>query len=67
MPSDAFRADDTALPTFLATSEPPRGHVSTNPASVHPAEQREAVWLQWEEQWLTELALRVDASDGCQH
>ncbi|TDT92502.1 hypothetical protein DFO45_3259 [Azorhizobium sp. AG788] len=67
MPSDAFRADDIALPTFLATSEPLSGHACATAAPVHTAEQREAVWLQWEEHWLTELALRVEAFDGCQH
>ncbi len=68
MPNNVFRADDTAFPTVLLSSELAKGQSSTCPASSHPPEQREAVWLQWEELWLTEMALRVDdVSDGGWH
>ncbi|MGU3493965.1 hypothetical protein ACLBXM_07980 [Xanthobacteraceae bacterium A53D] len=59
MPSDVFRADETALPADYRPLQP-------EPAfrSIDLLDEREAIWLEWEQHFLTEMALRSDEGHG---
>ncbi|GGF67856.1 hypothetical protein GCM10007301_29460 [Azorhizobium oxalatiphilum] len=67
MPSDSFRADETALSSFATAPQLQERQPSSSSTALGGIKQREAMWLEWEQHFLTEIALRADASDGFQH
>ena len=64
MTSDTIRADETSLSIAASSGWSGEWPPATPSLSPTAAEQREAVWLEWEQNFLTQLVLHSDGSFG---